>query len=117
MVKYSAQANWEDKETKEAQTRTVECEYDFGETLHDLIGEVGEEAVFHHAKSSMIVSLQGAMRSWAISGLTDDEILVKLDEWSVPTGKPRGVSRLDKLKDALSKMSPEERAAIMADLD
>ncbi len=116
-MKVTATAKWKDKETGEEQVRTEEVEYDFGDTIHQLMEEIGEEAVFHHAKSAMIVSLQSAVRSWVLQGLTKEEIDVKLNEWSVPTGKPRGKSRMDKMREMLGKMSAEDREQLLSSLD
>ncbi len=116
-MKVAATAKWKDKESGEEMSRTGEVEYEFGDDIHALIDAVTPEAVFHHAKASMIVSLQSALRQWVIQGLTEEEIETKVDEWSVPTGKPRGQSRLDRLRETLGKMSPEERAKLMEDMD
>jgi len=94
----------------------IEVEYEFGDNMNQLIETHGAEACFHHAKSAMTVALQSAMRSWATQGLVGDELQAKLDDWSVPTGRPRGMSRVERFKENLSKLSDADRAEVLKDL-
>lgn len=112
-----ATANFENKETKEEETRNIEVPYDFGSDVNEMISEIGAEAVYHHAKGSMTVSLQSYLRSLMVSGVSDEEILnEKLPAWSVPTGKARSANRLEKMEKLLGKMSDDEKATLLAQL-
>ncbi len=73
--------------------RKMQVEFDFGDTLTDLIDLLGlikwkesifthktlDELIHKHLKSVLKVNLQQAMRVWADEGLTDVEIAKKLD--------------------------------------
>ena len=106
----------EGKDTGEETEIPIEAEYDFGDSINQIIEMHGEDAAFHHARSSMIVAFQTALRSWAQAGLNDQELEEKINEWSVPTGRPRGLSRMERFKKQLSSLSEEERAEVLKEL-
>lgn len=106
----------EGKDTGEETEVPIEAEYDFGDTIHQLIENHGEEATFHHGRSSMIVAFQTALRSWASAGLSGEELTAKVDAWEVPTGRSRGLSRIERFKSNLNKLSEEERKEVLAEL-
>lgn len=116
MTEVKATANWKTDEGEE-KSRSIALNYDFGDNVNAMIEEVGAEAVYHHAKSSMTVALQNAMRSWLSAGHTDEEIQgEKVDQWQIPTGRPRAANRMEKVSKLVEKMSPEERATLLASL-
>lgn len=101
----------------------VEVDYNFGET-GDVAGIVklfGEEIVKAHVVSSFTVALQGFVRSRMKAYLDKNEAVdVKAIQKAVSEWKPGlrvpGKSKAEKIKDEFGKMSPEERAALLAAL-
>lgn len=95
---------------------SIDVEYDFGNNLDELVQKFGPDIVFNHAKGSLVVSLQGWLR-----GKLDDEKAKPADirtaaaNWKPGTRK-QGKSQAEKLKDQLSKMTPEDRAALLKEL-
>lgn len=118
--KVAATANFMVKQedgSEEAQTREIEVEFDFGDDLDSMVVEHTREAVYHHAMGSMRVALQSYLRSLMVAGVSDEEILnEKVPAWSVPTGKARSVNRLEKMEKLLGKMSDDEKATLLAQL-
>lgn len=106
-----------DDEGKEIEVEVpIKVNYDFGDNLAEMQVEFKEEAVFHHAKSSMTVALQSALRSWISQGLSQTEIEQKLTTWEMPTGKPRGRSKIERLAEQLGEMSKEDRDKVLEEL-
>lgn len=91
----------------------IKVNFDFGDNLAEMQVAFGDEAVFHQARSSMTVAIQSALRSWVLQGLDQEEINKKLDTWEMPTGKPRGRSKIEKLAEDLAKMSEEDRKRVL----
>lgn len=92
----------------------ISVNFDFGETLGDMMSLFGDDTVFHQARSSMTVALQSALRSWVLQGLSNEEILNdKLNSWEMPSGKARGRSRIERLTEEIGKMSAEDKAAFL----
>ncbi len=115
MSKVSCTANWKDKESGEEKSREISVEYDFGEDVNSMISELGADAVYQHAKSSITVALQSFLRSCMQADFTDEVIRgEKLENWEVPSGRSRTVNRLAKLKEAYLKLSPEDREELLA---
>lgn len=112
--KVTAQFNY--KEDGEDKRRDISASFDFGEDLPDAEVLFGAESVFHHARSSLRVSFQSYLRSLAGQNLTEDEIQGKVNEWTPPSGRARGMSKLEKAKETLLKMSEEDRAAFAEEL-
>ena len=91
---------------------------DFPETLDEMIEAYGEEVVFGQAKANIVVGLQGNIRS-RVSSEKDPKTGKALQEsfadWKPGTRQP-GVAKIEKMKDRISKMSPDEKAALLAEL-
>lgn len=101
------------KDTKTEASITVE--YEFGETIAELVEKFGEEVVFNQARSSLVVALQGAIRTALKAGKTDDEINTLVSEWK-PGIRRQAKSPQDKIKEQLASMDPEIRKALLKEL-
>lgn len=104
------------KDTGEEIEIPIEADYDFGDNINQIIENHGEDAAFHHAKSSMVVAFQSALRSWAGAGLIGDELEAKVATWSVPTGRPRAMSRMERFKKNLAALSDDEKQDVLKEL-
>ncbi len=88
-----------------------------GETLQELISKFGEGIVFSHARSSVVIALQGYMRSQMKRDNPPDAsgMQALVDTWK-PGVRVAGKSNLEKAKGTLAKLSPEDRAELLAAL-
>lgn len=91
--------------------------YDFGSDHDDTVSIFGSESVYHHAKSSIRVGFQQFLRSAAGQGWDQDKIDEEAKNWTPPSGRPRGKTRVEKATELLDKMSPEERSNMLAALE
>jgi hypothetical protein len=98
----------------------VDVNYDMAENLNELAQQFGEEIVFGHAKRSIVIALQGYMRTLMDKGKEDgksqaevvDIITEAVKGWK-PSQKKAPMSTADKAKDILSRLSPSEREALL----
>ncbi len=90
----------------------VTCEFDLPETLPELVARFGEEAVAAAAVDSITISVQALMRR-NISK-SQEEIQKAVTEFK-PGVRTRGPAKsdLDKALEALNKLSPEDRKALL----
>lgn len=86
-----------------------------GENLHELAEQFGEEVVYSHAKRSVIIALQTTMRAAIEAGETQEQLQARVDEWKPGLKKP-AKSPLDKVRDEIARMSPEDKKRIMKEL-
>lgn len=95
--------------------------YDIPENTKDLIAAFTEKVVAAHANSSITIALQGFVRGKIRAALTDGKtpdaaVIQKLvNEWK-PGVKVPGKSKAEKIKDDFEKMGPDERAALLKQL-
>ncbi len=96
---------------------SVTIEYEVPESLKDKVAKFGEDAVNSRAGASIVIDLQGWMRSQlrADPPKTKKEIQKAADDWK-PGTKKRGKSTVEKATEAVSKLSADERAALLKEL-
>lgn len=111
MVQITAKAGSEDD------SPSVTIEFDLPESLKDKVEKFGEDAVNSRAGASIVIDLQGWMRSQlrADPPKSKKKIQEAADEWK-PGTKKRGKSTVEKATEAISKLSADERAALLAEL-
>ena len=95
------------------------CSYDFGEDLDAAVEIFGGEVVYANFKAQATIGLQSYMRNQM--RLTDSEgkatpirgkaLQKAVEDW-VPGEKKPARSPVEKAKDQMSKLSPEQRAAL-----
>ena len=100
---------------------SITIPYNFGANLEEAIELFGEDVVFQKYRQSAIVDLQAAIRRHLQPGedgkvKSDDEIINALSEWKPGLTTRTRKSAKDKAMEALTKMSAEERQALMAEL-
>lgn len=91
---------------------SVAANIDFGSTLEETVAKFGESTVHKQAVAAMTVAFQGWLRSQGSQGKNPTEIQAGADAWK-PGERKAGKSPQEKLKDILSSMSPEDRAAVL----
>lgn len=106
----------------------VSVNFQMPENLAEMSTTFGEDVVYNHVKSSITVALQSFMRS-KIDPAREGGPMSKADlqaeisgdgtedapGWKPGTRNP-GKSAADKVKEQFGKMSPEDRAALLASL-
>ncbi len=90
-------------------------EYDFPETLADLIKRFGEESVFEFAVGGYTISIQALARRHIEK--SDEEIQDIINNWD-PNTRASSVrkSAAEKVSAAIGQLSPEEKASLLAKL-
>lgn len=98
----------------------VEVEVEMAENLEELVNQFGTDIVFSHAKRSVIIALQGYMRSLMDQGREKGQdaasiastIVEQVRTWK-PSQKKAPKTTQEKARDILSRLSPAERAALL----
>ncbi|MCP3678754.1 MAG: hypothetical protein GY721_14625 [Deltaproteobacteria bacterium] len=93
----------------------VKVEFDVPETIEAAVAQFKEEVVFSRFRAQIIVDLQAYMRSLIKAEKTPDEIQEAVNAWE-PGVKQKGKSPSEKARDMFSKLSDEDRAALLEDL-
>lgn len=93
---------------------------DMGETLAELTEQYGEDVIFNHARSSIVVAAQGKMRNLMDEErdggpLVGDALQNEMNKWKPGIRKP-GKPASEKVKEAFAKMDPELRKQLLAEL-
>lgn len=113
MEKYSATYNKKDEEGNIVDSIQLEAEYDFGGNTEEAVKLFGEEVVFSTFKAQAVVKLQSIMRSAAKAGKDVAEVVAA---WKPGVARVRGKTAVEKAISAFDKMSPEQQAQFIADL-
>lgn len=104
--------------------REVSVKYNFGRNLAEAVQLFGEDVVFNRFESAATIDLQALMRRHMVDqtnkkgevsspAKSDDEIRKLVANWRPGIKQIQRKSAKDKVKDLLSSMSPEERAALL----
>jgi hypothetical protein len=110
------------KAGKDIESRTLAVSFDFGDNLETAIEKFGADAVFAGFKADAKVGLQAMVRaklnateddSEALK-FTDEEIVTAVAEFKPGTKNRQSADPLAKLMALLGKISPEQRAALLA---
>jgi len=94
---------------------SVSFEYEFGSSLDQAVELFGEDIVWAYTLRALVIASQGHARGLIKSGKSADEIRTSLETWK--PGAPR-ISRSpeERVRELMDKMSPEDRAAILSEL-
>jgi hypothetical protein len=110
------------KAGKDAESRTLAVSFDFGDTLEAAIEKFGSDAVFAGFKADAKVGLQALVRARLNATeddseapkFTDEEIVAAVAEFKPGTKNRQSADPLAKLLALLGKVTPEQRAALLA---
>ena len=106
------------KETVSAQTKegaAVNFDYDFGENIDEANNLFGADVVWAYAKRALVIAAQGHARGLVKSGKSAEDITEAMTQWK--PGAPRvGKSPEDRMREQWNKMSPEDRANLLREL-
>ena len=112
----------------------IAVDYDFGDNLEEAVEKFGAEVVYTNFKQSAIISLQSNMRGkfrsleskaqkegkvvdWTDTEWRDNATLeaqVAADGWKPGIRTATGKSKEEKARDLLGQLTPEQRAALLA---
>lgn len=101
--------------------RPCEVAYDFGGNVEEMIELFGDQVVYANARAQMVIGLQAMMRRAMMPDKegktkTDDEISAMAKEWTPGDRTVTRKTAVEKAKDLLGGMSPEEKAELLASL-
>jgi len=95
---------------------SVKVNYDIGETVNENVNLFGEEVCNDALRASLILRVQGRVRSMINSGKAEAEIQEAIGAWKIGITTRKGVSPTEKIKGLYGKMSVEERNAVLKEL-
>ena len=98
----------------ERKGEVITINYDLPQTVDEALQRYGEEVVFSRFQSSLVIDIQSAMRTKIRKGLNQDEIQAEMEKWE-PQVKAVGRTKEEKVRDLLSKLTPEERAELLSE--
>lgn len=87
----------------------------FAENLEELKTQFGEEVIYTKARQSMVIALQSFLRGLLDANKSQEEIQQAAVEWKPGMRRPAKTPE-DAARDALGKMSAEQRAAFIKEL-
>jgi len=98
----------------------VTVNFEMAENLAELSDQFGEDIVYSHGRRSIVIALQGFMRSIMDQGKEKGEddatvanrIIEAVQNWK-PSQKKAPKSAQEKARDILSRLSPAERQALL----
>lgn len=94
---------------------SVTFPFDFGDSIPEANEKFGEGIVWAYARRALVIAAQGYARTLVKGGKSEAEILELMKAWK--PGEPRKAkSAEDKVRDLLSKMSPEDREKLQKEL-
>lgn len=105
--------------------RVFSTDYDFGDNLDEAVAKFGAETVYTKFKQSSIIDLQSVIRrhlagtenkDGTVTEKTDDEIRAAIADWEPGSKTVVRKSPLEKAREQLGKLSDEEKAALLAQL-
>lgn len=97
---------------------TAKVNYDFGDTLGAMVGLFGEDVVFRNAQKSLVIELQSRLRR-QLNGekpKSAEEIRADTSAWKPGVSSTVRKSASEKAKDAIGKLSPEEKKTLLREL-
>ena len=96
--------------------RSVATTYDFGGSVEAAVEMFGAEVVYSGFVRSAVITAQSILRKGIETGLTDDEVISKLDGWKPGVSLTRVVDTTAAFLRKFEAMTPEEQAAEIAKL-
>ena len=97
----------------------IEVEYDFaeGKGLKGLVEKFGEEVVYSRALSSLVIDLQALIRRHREKKDYDHKKLLEaVKAWKPTTVTTQRKPMVERLKEDVTKLSPEQRAELLKTL-
>ncbi len=99
----------------DAAGKSVTVKYDIPEGLDELVKKFTDKVVVAHVRSSFIIALQSLLRGLLKAGKSPADVQKAVNEWK-PGLRTPGKSTMDKIKDNVSKLSAEDKAALLKQL-
>lgn len=96
-------------------SRNATVKMQMAENISELMEQFGADVVFSHAKRSIIIALQTSLRGAIKGGKSDEEVQALANDWKPGLKKP-AKSPLEKIKEELARLSPEDRKRIASEI-
>lgn len=100
--------------TKEGASVTVD--YPISETINENIGHFGEEVCADALRAALILRVQSRIRALINAEKSEEEIHAELANWKIGVATRRGLPPREKIKAQMDKLTPEDRAALLKEL-
>jgi hypothetical protein len=113
MLEQQITAEMTAKNGNEARSATVTV--NVPENLEELGQHFGQDVVYSHAKRSIVIAMQTSIRGMLEAGKSDAEIQQAMVEWKPGVKRP-AKSPMDRVREEISRMSPEDKKRILKEL-
>jgi hypothetical protein len=96
----------------------ITVQYDYGDNLDEAKSKFGEEAVYNRYRASMVIDLQGYIRSMLRKDppATEDEIHAAVAEWDPKTRSTVRRSPAERIHELMARLTEDEKADILAQI-
>jgi len=85
------------------------------ENLDELGQHFGPDVVYSHARRSIIIAMQTSIRGMLEAGKSVDEIQSTMQDWKPGLKRPAKTA-MDRVREEISRMSPEDKKRILKEL-
>jgi len=102
--------------TAKKNENTATVTYDFGDNLEDAREKFGDEVVFSHFVSKAKITAQAAIRRYLESGVDEDTIQEKMQDWQPGVSLERTVDPVAAVMRKFSSMTADDQAALIESL-
>lgn len=96
--------------------RVFNAEYPMPDRLQEMVERWGEDVVTNYTKSALKASLNTTIRGALQKGASDDEIVAAVQSWKPGSRRSAGGNARERLRVKILRLSDEERAALLADV-
>ena len=96
--------------------QAVTVSYEFGANLSDAVQLFGEDVIFNKAIDSLVIDVQAHIRRLIKKGSNPTEIAAVLAGWKPGVSTTVRRSAGEKVQDLITRMTPEERIALLKEL-
>lgn len=104
------------KKGRGPEAKSIVLEFDFGKDLDDAVKKYTAPIVFDYYVNEAKIVFQNKVRGLIAQGKTEAEITETMKTWKPGEISKRGKSPVEKIAALLSKLTPEQRAAVKASL-
>jgi len=97
------------------EAKSASAKMNVGENLEELGNQFGQEVVYSHARRSIVIAMQTSIRGMLEQGKTEHEIQAAMAEWRPGVKRPAKTA-MDRVREEISRMSPEDKKRILKEL-
>ena len=97
------------------EAKSASAKVQIGETLEELGNQFGTDVVYSHARRSIVIAMQTSIRGMLEQGKSEHEIQTAMAEWRPGLKRP-AKTPMDRVRDEIARMSPEDKKRILKEL-